>query len=137
MIFIQKLFFASSLLALVSCGTKKAAVQQAPPKGKEIADERIRLRFDQAYLNGEREKAQETEISRPRRVFVHVIDGKKLNKERDYGDEPTHQEIQAVQQKTYDQCVVLYVQIRPKRVIGYFKPRINELVGQSRAAQVT
>lgn len=57
MIFIQKLLFASSILALVSCGTKKATVQKAPSKGKEIADERVRLRFDQAYLNGEREKA--------------------------------------------------------------------------------
>jgi len=57
MIYIQKLLIATSLLALVSCGTKKAMVQQAPSQGKEIADERVRLRFDQAYLNGERERA--------------------------------------------------------------------------------
>lgn len=58
MIFIQRLFFASSIIALVSCGTPKASVQHSKPaKDKEIIDERVRLRFDQAYLNGEREKA--------------------------------------------------------------------------------
>jgi len=57
MIFIQKLLIASSIIMLVSCGGSKKLAQEAPSSGKEIADEHVRLRFDQAYLNGERAKA--------------------------------------------------------------------------------
>lgn len=57
MILAQRIFLFFSLFILISCGTKKAAVQKTVDSShKEIPDERTRLLFDEAFLNGERAK---------------------------------------------------------------------------------
>lgn len=56
MILFKNLFLTACILLLISCGGKRALVQKPTESHKEIADEKTRLYFDQAYLNGERAK---------------------------------------------------------------------------------
>lgn len=56
MILAQRIFLVASLFILVSCGGNKAVVQKPADSHKEIPDERTRLLFDEAFLNGERAK---------------------------------------------------------------------------------
>ncbi|MHB1278360.1 MAG: tetratricopeptide repeat protein, partial [Bacteroidia bacterium] len=56
MIITQRIFLLLSLFILVSCSGKKAVVQKPAETHKEIPDERTRLLFDEAFLNGERAK---------------------------------------------------------------------------------
>ncbi len=56
MIIAQRIFLFVSFIILVSCSGKKAVVHQTTETHKEIPDERTRLLFDEAFLNGERAK---------------------------------------------------------------------------------
>lgn len=55
---IQRLSILSFLLIFAACGGSKSVTQKVPAQpGKLIENEQVRLQFEQAYLNAEREKA--------------------------------------------------------------------------------